>query len=334
MADASFLVVRLGSLGDVVHTLPAVAALREAFPCARIDWVIEEKWAPLLQGSPDVNEVVQLDRTSFATIRGCLRRLRAAANDCVLDFQGLYKSAVLARLSRAPKRVGWDRRFAREGGSALFYTHHVAPKAAHVVDQNLELVASVGARIEAVRFPLVVSSEIENQIARLLLSQGVGEYFVLSPGGGWRSKCWPPELYGELCRRLTERTGWRGVINYGPGESELAEAVRQSAAKSDPVCCSVPLDQFMALLRRAKLVVAGDSGPLHLAVALGTPVVGLYGPTDPARNGPYSKVDVVVRNAAAEETTYRRGDEYSPAMLSITVEQALAACERRLRLDK
>jgi lipopolysaccharide heptosyltransferase I len=332
MAEGSFLVVRLGSMGDVVHTLPAVAALRESFPRARIGWVIEEKWAALVRGNPDVSETVRLDRTSFATIRAGLRRLRAAAYDCVLDFQGLYKSAVLARLSRAPKRVGWERRFAREGGAALFYTQHVVPQSAHVVDQNLELAAAVGARANVVRFPLEVSPDAAHQVAAHLRSQSVAGYFVVSPGGGWRSKCWPPERYGELCRRLAERTGWRAFINAGPNEAALAEAVRNAAGRANPVRCSFPLDQCIALLHRAKLVVGGDSGPLHLAVALGAPVVGLYGPTDPARNGPYSKADIVVRNAPAEETSYRRGDEYSPAMLSITVEQALAACERRLEM--
>lgn len=330
MADVSFLIVRLGSLGDIVHTLPAAAALRASFPQARIDWVVESKWLPLLAGNPDVNQAIPLDRSSWSALRARVGRLRAARYDCVLDFQGLYKSAVLARLTGAPKRIGWDRRYAREGGAALFYTHPVVPTAAHVVDQNLELAQSAGARRGAVRFPLPACTQADREFDQYLAAQNLRDYFVLSPDGGWRAKCWPPERYGELHRRLAERLSLRGVVNYGPGEESLAEAVRSAAGQPEPVLFSASLDGLLALLRGAKFFVGGDTGPLHLAVALGTPVIGLYGPTDPARNGPYSKSDVVIRNAGPDETTYRRGDDYSPSMLSITVGQVAAAIKQRM----
>ena len=330
MADERFLVIRLGSLGDIVHALPGVAALRDSFPSARIDWVVERRWAALLHGNPDLNEVIALDRSSWGAVRACVRRLRAARYSCAIDFQGLYKSALLGFLSGAGQRVGFARRLAREGGAALFYTQRASPPAGHIVEQNLALAESAGARRTGCRFTLRVPAEAEASVARRLAANGLREFFLLSPGGGWRSKCWPPERYGELYRELALRRGWRGVVNFGPGESDLAEAVCRAAAPEEPVVFQTDVAELMALLRRAKIVVAGDTGPLHLSVALGTRVVGLYGPTDPQRNGPYCADDIVVRNARPEETTYKRWNEFSAAMLSITVEQVVAAVERRL----
>ena len=331
-SDERFLIVRLGSLGDLVHTLPAIASLRDSFPGARIDWLVERKWAALLDGNPDLNETVRFDRGSWGMLRDCIRRLRAMRYTCAIDFQGLYKSAILTMLSGAPRRVGFNRHAAREGIAAVLYTQRAACPAGHVVQQNLALAEAAGARKTACRFPVQVPPEAEAEVSRRLASSGLGEFFVLSPGGGWRSKCWPPERYGELCRELERRYGWRAIVNHGPGEEEVAEAVCAAAAKAKPLRLFTDIPQLAVLLRGAKVLVAGDTGPLHLAVALGTPVVGLYGPTDPQRNGPYSHEDIVLRNARPEETTHRRGNNYSAAMLRIPVEQVVAAVERRLGL--
>lgn len=330
--DERFLVVRLGSLGDIVHTLPAVAALRDSFPGARIDWLVERKWAALLDGNPDLNETLTLDRGSWGVLQDCVRRLRAMQYTCAIDFQGLCKSAILAALSGAPRRVGFNWHAAREGVAALLYTQRAPCPAGHVVEQNLALAEAAGARKTVCRFPVKAPPEAEAEVSRQLASRSLSHFFVLSPSGGWRSKCWPPERYGELCRELERRYGWRGVVNHGPGEEEVAAAVCRAAAPAKPLLLSTDIPQLMALLRRAKVVVAGDTGPLHLAVALGTPVVGLYGPTDPQRNGPYSREDIVLRKAQPEETTHRRGNNYSPAILRIPVEQVVAAVERRLGL--
>ena len=164
-----------------------------------------------------------------------------------------------------------------------------------------------------------------------LAARQLQEFFVLNPGGGWRSKCWPASRYGELHRKLSEKYGWRGVVTYGPGEENLAREVVAAAGEKPPEPILLGLGELKALMRRAKFVVSADTGPLHLACALGTPVIGLYGPTDPARNGPFSREDVVVRNPRNTQTTYRRGDDFSPSMLSITVDQAFAAVVERLR---
>jgi len=330
MADERFLLVKLGSLGDIMHTLPAVAALRDSFPGARIDWLVERKWAALLEGNPDLSEVVALDRGSWNALGSCVGRLRATHYTCAVDFQGLYKSAILTFLSGASRRVGLAWQLAREGGAALFYDQRVTHFAGHRVEQNLALAERAGARTTGGhRFPLRTPAGAETAVATWLTASALREFFVISPGGGWRSKCWPPERFGELFRELARR-GWRGIVNYGPGESELAQAVCRAAAPAEPLLFSRDLAQLMAMLRRARIVVAGDTGPLHLAVALGTPVVGLYGPTDSRQTGPYCATDIVVCNVPPEETTYKRGNHYTAAMLSITVEQVLAAVDKRL----
>ncbi|MGB0037149.1 MAG: glycosyltransferase family 9 protein [Candidatus Acidiferrales bacterium] len=331
MADPRFLLVRLGSLGDIIHTLPAAAALRDTFPASAIDWVIESRWSRLLEGNRDLNEVIVLDRAAVGGVRATIRKLRAANYTCAIDFQALYKSAFLAFASGAPRRIGFQSSYAREGLAALAYTDRLNPRGPHKVDHNLTLVEAAGARRTPPRFPLAIHLEDEDHVTREFASHSVKEFFVLNPGGGWRSKCWPAERYGELHRKLADRYSWQGIVTFGPGEDDLARQVIGAAGNPPPIALPLDLGPLMALLRRAKFVVSADTGPLHLASALGAPVVGLFGPTDPARNGPYSSEDVVVRNPRASETTYRRGASYSLAMLSITVDQVVDAVERRLR---
>ncbi|MGA8145449.1 MAG: glycosyltransferase family 9 protein [Candidatus Acidiferrales bacterium] len=332
MAEARFLLVRLSSLGDVVHALPAASALRDTFPDARIDWVIDPRWKRLLEGNPDLTEVISHDRKRPGGIASSIRKLREARYTCAIDFQGLYKSALLAFASGAPRRIGFQSSYAREGLVSVLYTDRLNPHGPHKVNHNLTLVERAGARVGRPRFPIAVCAEDDEVVTRELNQRGLTEFYVLNPGGGWVSKCWPGERYGELHRKLAERYGWRGVVSFGPGEDELARNVICAAGDPAPFAIPLALGPLIALLRRAKLMVSADTGPLHLASALKTPVVGLFGPTDPARNGPFSPGDISLRNPRHSITTYRRGASYSPAMLSITVEQVLDAVERRMGL--
>jgi heptosyltransferase I len=331
MPNPRFLLIRLGSMGDIIHALPSAAALHDTFPDATIDWVIDPKWARLLEGNPTITEAISLDRKSAGKILAGVGKLRAAKYDCVIDFQALYKSALIARASGAPRRIGFPRSYAREGLASLFYTDRIDPRGAHKVEHNLTLVGAAGAKKSAPRFPLTIHAEDEEITAAELARNNIRDFFVLNPGGGWRSKCWPAARYGELHRQLAERYGWRGVVSFGPGEESLAREVIDAAGDRPPAAIPLGIGPLMALMRRAKFVVSADTGPLHLASALGAPVIGLYGPTDPARNGPFSSDDVVVRNLHASVTTYQRGKSDSPAMLSITVDQVVDAVERRLR---
>ena len=329
MPEKRFLVLRMSALGDIVHTLPAVHALREAFPSALIDWLVDEKWAPILAGNRDISNIVAMNRGSWRKVMSTVARLRRARYDVAIDFQSLYRSAMIGWLSGAPERLGFSAQYSRERGAALFYTQHVQPKRGHKIEHNLELVESVGARAEKIAFPLADDAQAAEEVKRILCENGVNEYCVLSPGGGWASKCWPAERYGELARALAERYGWTSVVSFGPGEEGLVETVRRTAGSAEPFVQRFNLKQLVPLLRRAKLVIAGDTGPLHLASALGTPVIGLYGPTDPARNGPFSAGGAVVRKAGYE-TTYKRGKAFSESMLAISVDDVLKAIECRM----
>jgi lipopolysaccharide heptosyltransferase I len=338
MTPRRLLIIRLGSMGDIIHALPVAAALRAAFPAAHLAWLVDQRWRPLVEQVDGLDAVLSVPRDSWAGLREGIGRVRGQHFDCVVDVQGLYKSAVLAWLSGAPERVGFASPAARESGAALFYNARVSPPHGHRIEKNLALAERLGAHREILSsgdarlFPLRVPQDAQKSVAEALAAQGASDYFVISPGGGWRSKCWQPERYGDLHACLARRYGWRGLVSYGPGERELADAVCRAAGQPQPLLLELDLPQLLAAIRGARFFVGADSGPLHVAVALGTPVVALFGPTDPAQTGPYSRDDVVVRNARPEETTYRRGASYSASMLSIQVHQVEEAVVRRLAI--
>lgn len=332
--EERFLVVRLTALGDILHTVPAVAALRAAHAGARIDWVVERIWAPVLEGSPAINEVIPFDRRSLLGSIECIQRLRENQYTCAIDFQGLYKSSILAALSGAPRRIGFDRAWAREEGAAMLYTERVIPTGRHVAELNYSLAEHAGAsRPQSPEYPLRVPAGGAASIRSRLHDLGIaGDYIVVGPGGSWRAKCWPAERYGEFCREAEQKFGRRVLLIHGPGEGNIAREVLRVATPAQPVLISTTIEELMGLLAHAQCLVAVDSGPLHLAAALGTPVVGLYGPTDPARNGPFVPGAMIVDKARPEEISYKRRADYSPAMLRITVEDVMAATETLLKV--
>jgi heptosyltransferase-1 len=332
-AEERFLVVRLTALGDILHTVPAVAALRAAHPKSRIDWVVERKWAPVLEGSPALGEVIPFDRGSLWGAAECVERLRENRYTCAIDFQGLYKSSLLAALSRAPRRIGFDRAWAREEGAAMFYTERLIPAGRHVTELNYSLAEHAGAkRPETPEYPLRVPAGGAASVRSRLHDLGItGEYIVVGPGGSWRAKCWPAERYGEFCRAFAAVNSASVVVIHGPGEKPVAEEVMRRATPAPVTVISTTIEELMGLLAHARCMVAADSGPLHLAAALGTPVVGLYGPTDPARNGPYVPGAMIIHKARPEEISYKRRTEYSAAMLRITVDDVLAATDAALK---
>jgi heptosyltransferase-1 len=332
-SEDRFLVVRLTALGDILHTVPAVAALRRAHPAARIDWVVERKWAPVLEGSPAINEVIPFDRRSAWGALECVQRLRENRYTCAIDFQGLYKSSILAALSGAARRIGFDRSWAREEGAALLYTECVLPTGQHVAELNYSLAEQAGASRPATpEYPLRVPAGGAASVRARLHELGIsGEYIVVGPGGSWRAKCWPAERYGELCRELEMKNAMRAVVIYGPGEKFLAEEVARAAAPAQLAMIASTIEELMGLLAHARCVIAVDSGPLHLAAALGTKVVGLFGPTDPARNGPFVPGASIIDRARQEEISYKRRSEFSAAMLRITVEDVMAAADGLLK---
>ena len=329
MPDPRFLVLRLGSLGDIVHTFPAVSALRESFPSSEIVWLTHPRWRLLVESNSLASQVWATETRSIHSLRKIIQDLRNTRWSAAIDYQGLWKSAGLAFLGGIKRRIGFSSETIREYGVPILYTDSVHCTTLHIADQNGELSLCAGARNAVAPFTLHVPQEEDSEIRDYLQKLGLDRYIVLSPGGGWRSKCWPPERFGQLSKIVRDSLGLRCVVNYGPGEDDLAIAVRECSGDADPVPYNGPLGSLMALLRNAACIVGGDTGPLHLAVALGTPAVALFGPTDPARNGPYRTDDIVLRAPGAVRT-HSRVDQTHPSMLQIQVGEAFAAVCRRL----
>jgi heptosyltransferase-1 len=338
MPEPRFLVVRLGSLGDIVHTFPAVAALRETYPSSEIVWLTHPRWKPLVESSGLATDTWETETRSYRSVREIIARIRKNRFTSAIDYQGLWKSAALPFLSRVPRRIGFSSQTIREFGVPVLYTDRVRCATTHIADQNGELSLRAGARNAVATVALAVPTIQEVFVLRLLQSFGIEKYVVLSPAGGWRSKCWLPERYGALCQRIHAGLGLRCVVNYGPGEDDLVSTIKASSGDAAPIAYNGSLDQLMALLRNALCIVGGDTGPLHLAVALGTPAVALFGPTDPARNGPYrsghstvssAPSDVVLRSPNAV-TSYKRDDQPAPSILEITVESVFEAVRQQV----
>lgn len=302
------LVVRLSALGDLVHTLPLVAALRRAFPDSRVDWLVDERFRELVDLVPAVERPVAWPRVNPEGIVGLERTiadLRTQHYDVALDAQGLLKSATAARLSGARRVIGFEPAQLREPAARWLYTEHAsADRCDHVIEKNLALVRHLGANLGDWEFPLRIprSSAVEEARRRLDVEED-GQIVVLNPGTAWESKCWDFSRYGELARRLHLEHGLRSLVSWGPSEQPRAEAVVAASNGSAVMAPQTGLADLVSLLHDAAVVVAGDTGPLHLAAAVGTPVVGIYGPSDPVRNGPWAPTDRIV--SAREECRCR-----------------------------
>jgi heptosyltransferase-1 len=327
MTEKRFAVVRLGSLGDIVHTFPAVSALRESFPGAGIVWLTHPRWVELVGSSRLVSEIWTVDSRDLSSVRQIVAKLRAFQPAAAIDFQGLWKSAFPAFLAGVSPRIGFSSATIREFGVPILYTDRVTCRTTHIAEQNGELCLRVGARNAVADVKLQTSERDESEVRARLQHEGIASYVALSPGGGWRAKCWPPERFGALCHRIRNELGLRCVINFGPGEEGLFAAVRAASGPADPLAWEGELGRLMVLLKNARCVVGGDTGPLHLAVALRTPIVALFGPTDPSRNGPYPPREIVLRRPNAI-TTYGRGDTPDQSLLNLSVDEVFDAVSK------
>jgi heptosyltransferase-1 len=346
MAERRFLFVRLGSLGDIVHTFPAVAALRESFPASEIIWLTHARYKLLVQSSGLASRIWTTETRELSSLVKTVREIRAASFDTAIDYQGLWKSATLPFLGGVKRRIGFSAESAREFGVPLLYTDRVHATSPHIADQNGELSKCAGAKNAVADFHLDPPPSQPEELSKYFRGDGMKPYVVLSPGGGWRSKCWPPERFGALCQKISQSLSLRCLINYGPGEEDLASKIHATSGAADPAFFNGELGALMSLLSGAVCVVGGDTGPLHLAVALGTPVVAMFGPTDPARNGPYrttssspsasqtsDRQDIVLR-APNVVTTHRRQDHTHPSMLEIEVDAVFEAVRRIVEAHK
>lgn len=315
MGALRILVVRLGSMGDIVHALPAVASLKHSLTGSELWWLAARRWAPLLEGNPFVDRLVWLESRRLRALGAVAAELRRARFHLAVDFQGLVQSALLAALARPEELCGFHQSAVREKAAAIFYSRKVRPTAAHVVERNLELAAEAGASNILRLFPLP-AGEPQGDLP-------AGPFVLASPLAGWPYKQWPLEYYPVLDRLLRLRLGLPLVLCAPP------EAAGSLAGLGGVRIVPAGLSGLIYATRRATAVVGVDSGPLHLAAALGKPGVAIYGPTDPARNGPYGGSITVLRRQEAV-TTYKRLREISPWMQAVTPDEVLAALAERL----
>ena len=327
------LLVRTSALGDVVHALPVLTALARHLPDARFAWVVDEAFAPLLAGHADLDELLvaplRRARRPGERLAGArdlarfLARLRAFRADVALDLMGNHKGALIALLSGAPRRLGLDRAGRRERSSALWINEPIAAPALHAVDRGLALAAALGA-------PAAPADFGPGRLGCLRREGGpAGDYVFLHPGAAWGNKRYPPPAWGVVARSLAERSGLAVRVGAAPGEEDLADAVVAASGGAAVRLDASGLGALAGALAGARLVLAGDTGALHLARALGRPLVGVYGPTDPDRHGPYRAAEWTLAARLPCSFCHRRMDEAKACLLAIApgevVERALAA---------
>jgi len=307
-APFQILVVRLSSMGDVIHTLPAAASLKHSIPNSRLTWLIRPRWAPLLEGNPYVDEIIPVER-SFAASFTEARRLRTRHFDLAVDFQGLIQTAALATAVRPSRLAGFDRKRVRERPAALFYSSEIETRAEHAIERNLELAAGAGASHLLRSFPLPAGAPEGTLPA--------GKFVLTSPMAGWGAKQWPLECWSELAALLDLPL----VVNGPPDAASVLQQIRGAHVHLSG------LPGLIDATRRAHAVIGVDSGPLHLAAALSKPGAAIYGPTNPARHGPYGGTIRVLRSPDAVADYTRRSVPHA-SMFAITpnmVAEALAA---------
>ena len=342
MAD-SYLIVRLGSLGDLVHTLPAVRALRRAQPQARLGWLVEREHLELVRMFGAVDRIHTVDtfgwRRAFASpstwraIRAAQQELRQANYAAALDFQGLFKSSLWPWLAGIPLRIGFAAANRREPLSTLGSNRRVPipRQARHVIEKNLELLRAVGVVERSARFDVEAPPESCAAWRQRQRRLGIERYLILNPGGGWPTKRWHPERFAALGLRLLASYPGHLIWTGGPMDRELLERIQSQIGSERNLAAPLELDELWAAIAGAELFIGGDTGPLHFAVALGTPVVGIYGPTDPARNGPLDPHDTVIWHQLWCSRCYRRRCPYRwECMESIGVDEVLDVIRLRL----
>ena len=325
------LVVRLGSLGDLVHTLPAASAIQRAHPDTDIDWLVDARHRDLLDLVPILSSVIVLRRPTPQGWWEARRELRLRRYAAALDFQGLLKSGALAWLSGARRTIGFDTASLRERSAALFYSEVVpVGHTTHVIEKNLQLAARVGADTARLEFPI---AEVSSPALETLRAGGVGTFVLLNGGAAWPNKRWPAERLGRIARWLRERHGLASVALWGPGEQALAAEVVRASGGAAVAAPQTDLRDLVALARAARLMVSGDTGPTHIAGAVGTPTVALFGPTNPARNGPWGVGDLEISRYSRCDCHYARScrrDLADWCLGTVTEDEVQQAITRRL----
>jgi heptosyltransferase-1 len=347
-------VVRLGAMGDILHALPAITALRIAHPGWVIDWVVEPRWRALLTANPETENAFTrsiqaqplvdsvhsaatkewrgrpFNAKTFNEIKALRRSLRAGDYDTVIDLQGAVRSAVVARMPGCRRVIGEAN--PRERAARWLFTEQVMTSGSHVIEQDVELASAVaGDALSAVQSVLPVDPASEAWADGVLPGSADKLTALINPGAGWGAKRWPIDRYIAVAQGLIKK-GFRVFVNGGPGEEPLLDLmVKQTGLAVTPLTGN--LSQLIALTRRISVAIAGDTGPLHLACALGRPVVGIYGPTDPSRNGPFGTRFKVLRSPQSRRD-HSRNEAPEAGLLTIAPDDVLQATDELLAEER
>lgn len=339
------LIIKLGSIGDIIHTLPSLAAIRAAMPEAEISWVVEERSAEILRGNRLIDNLIEVDTKSLRggkiieeILLGAtkqIKELRRFKFDVSIDFQGLWKSATIGKLSGAKRRFGFSKEGLREGSSRVLLTDQIDVQAGiHVIRKNLALAAgALGIEVpnNDFAFPITTTGLHIAEADAIMHTARTFNFAVLNPAGGWVTKLWHPEKFGELADRLWEFHGISSIVVTGPNENELAEKVAEKNLSHSATLAQPSLKGFYELVKRAQVYVGGDTGPTHIAVAAGAPIVGIFGPTEWWRNGSPNPADICVeRNDIDCRVDCHRRTCSKWICMDIDVETVLAAVSERL----
>jgi ADP-heptose:LPS heptosyltransferase len=320
-------------LGDVIHAIPTAAALRARFPEARIDWMVDPRYVPLLEMVRGLDSRIAVNTRSVGRTLATLGDLRGVGYSAVIDLQGLLKSAVLARAVGAERTIGFASHHLRERAAGPFYTHRVDPTEPHVIFKNLALLAPLGSRDTRVAFPLEIphSAVAETAVARFAGTP----YAVINPGAAWPNKRWPADRFGGLAAALSDRFGLRSLVLWGPGEEPLAEQVANASRGAAQPAPETTITDLFAIASQARILISGDTGPLHIGGAVGTPLVALFGPTRAERNGPWAATDIVISRTDGCSCLYRRRCRRTAACIDdIPLSDVVDAVDRRLTMAR
>lgn len=336
----NFLIIRLSSLGDIIHTLPAFSALRKNFPDAKISWIVEEKGKEILDFVPRLDRIIpiqpagwRLNKKEFWSEISQTRKKLKNKNQIAIDFQGLAKSGFLAFLSRAQKRIGFHRKNLREPLASLFYTHRLRkiPEGIHVIGKNLMLLTLLGMYEKKYEFSLSLPEDLTESVSSKLKELGYEEekkLIIFNIGSGWKTKRWFPERWIELIKRLRKKEFFSILLWGTEEEKSIAQTIGK---KTDtPLAPFLTLKEVIALVKKASLLISGDTFALQVACAFSRPVVGLFGPTNPRRNGPFSLQDKVAFHELECSYCYRRSCSSLECLKKITPDEVAKLSLQRL----
>jgi lipopolysaccharide heptosyltransferase I len=339
-------IIRLSALGDIIHAFPVANILRRQCPASQISWIVDARYQQILEGYGDINEIIPVNaqgwkrgtkkaRPLFIDIKNLFSTLPKRRFSLSLDLQGLIKSGIFSLMTRAEKKVGFDRTHCREPLNAFFNNTHVVPREedVHIIDKNLRFLEELGINTEGWKWQIPVKQHHEEQTKDFLaqLKTGASSSLIgINPGAGWETKRWGSKRYALLADRLIEHQGAKVIWTWGPGEEALVEEIQQKMKAESYIAPPTRVLELAALIRRLDLFIGGDTGPLHLAVALGIPTVSIFGPTDPKRNGPYGPGHRILYNELDCSGCHKRTCNNFHCLDLITPDMVFGACQQQL----